>query len=405
VLFICLFISGLNIASQTGGQFTLVLDPGHGGRDAGAVGRKGKEKDINLAVSLLVKRYIAEAHPNVKIVCTREKDVFIGLDERADIANRVNANLFISIHANSLEKGHSKIHGAEVYTFGLSRTNENLEAAKRENSVILLEDNYQQKYAGFDPKSSESYIIFEFMQNKFVEQSIEFASMTLRELTGTAKRSDRGVRQAAFLVLRKSTMPRILIELDFISNPQAEEFMLSDEGQKLMARAISRAFAKYKKEFDRRSGNTSGKTSDPPNKQTTETEPAVESKPIADTTAAPESQTTVEQSPLIPVPLAPESVTASSKPGATASKTQNNNSKTIIYKVQILLSDKELPENSKLLKGCKAEFYREGKWYKYTVGSTSSFTEISRLHKELQKKFPDAFIIIYEDGVKKVYKP
>jgi N-acetylmuramoyl-L-alanine amidase len=237
--------------------FVLVIDPGHGGKAVGAVGKKkGKEKDINLAVSKLLKQYIEKEHPDVAVIMTRNKDVAVGLDERADMANKANANLFISVHANAI-RGKSHINGSEVYTFGLSRNEENLEVAKRENSVILLEDNYEQKYEGFDPNSSESYIIFEFMQNKFVEQSVDFATMVQRQLVETAHRKDLGVKQAEFLVLRRATMPRVLIELDFISNPEAELFMLSKEGQEILARSVSNAFTEYKKDFDRKTGNKS----------------------------------------------------------------------------------------------------------------------------------------------------
>ena len=231
--------------------FVLVIDPGHGGKATGAIGKRGQEKDINLAVSKLVKQYISREHPDVKIVMTRTRDVAVDLDERANIANRQNANLFISIHANAVRKNH-ELNGSEVYTFGLSRSEENMEVAKRENSVILLEDNYQQKYEGFDPNSSESYIMFQFMQNKFVEQSVDFATMVQKQLVGTAHREDLGVRQAEFLVLRKSTMPRVLIEMDYISNPEAEQYLLSKNGQETLARAICSAFTEYKKDFDRK---------------------------------------------------------------------------------------------------------------------------------------------------------
>jgi N-acetylmuramoyl-L-alanine amidase len=249
-LAVLLFVFPLQ-ADTNNNPFVLVIDPGHGGKATGAIGKRGKEKDINLAVSKLLKQYISEEHPEVKIIMTRTRDVAVGLDERADIANKANANLFISIHANAIAKN-SQLNGSEVYTFGLSRTKENLEVAKRENSVILLEDNYKQKYEGFDPNSSESYIIFEFMQNKFTEQSVSFATMVQKQLVETAHREDLGVKQAEFLVLRKSTMPRVLIELDFISNPEAELFMLSKEGQEILAHSICNAFSEYKKDFDRK---------------------------------------------------------------------------------------------------------------------------------------------------------
>jgi N-acetylmuramoyl-L-alanine amidase len=327
--------------------FVLVLDPGHGGYDAGAVGKKGREKDINLAVSNLVKKYIAEQHPDVKIICTREKDVFIGLKERSEIANKANANLFISIHANAVAKKHG-IKGAEVYTFGLARSAENFEAAKRENSVILLEEDYSRKYEGFDPNSAESYIIFEYMQNKYAEQSMSFASLVQTQLVETAHRRDRGVRQAAYLVLRESTMPRVLVELDYISNPQAEAYMLSAEGQKTLAKAISRAFSTYKKSFHNNSNTNMTKEDDKP-----------------------------EQTP------------------------QNTPT---IYKVQILASKKLLPDKAPDLKGYNADFYTESGLYKYTVGESTDLDEIKHLHTSVVKDFKSAFIISFVNGKKSIIK-
>jgi N-acetylmuramoyl-L-alanine amidase len=358
------------------GSFVLVIDPGHGGKDTGALGRKGKEKDINLAVATLVGRYIASEHPDVKIVYTRNKDVFIGLDERADIANKANANLFISIHANAVSKK-SHIRGAEVYTFGVTRIQENLDVAKRENSVILLEDNYEQKYEGFDPNSAESYIIFEFMVNLYAEQSINFAGMVQKELVKTAKRGDRGVKQAGYLVLRKSSMPRILIELDFISNPEAENFMLSAAGQKSMARAISNAFAEYKKEFNRKSSIL----------------PVKENSTIAlqETHSSTENKTNPEDT----VRIQNESV---EKPATTKEKETFPPNR--IYKIQILASTKKLPDKSPELKGYKADFYREGKYYKYTYGESSDWKEITNLQKKIAKDFKSAFIITFENGIK-----
>ena len=331
-------------------DFVLVLDPGHGGKDSGALGRKGKEKDVNLAVSKLIGQYIANEHPDVKIVYTRTGDAFIGLDERADIANKANANLFISIHTNAVDRNKSYIKGAEVFTFGVTRIAENLEVAKRENSVILLEDNYEQKYEGFDPGSAESYIIFEFMVNRYADQSISFASMVQRELVKTAKRGDRGVKQAGYLVLRKSSMPRILIELDFISNSEAENFLLSQAGQKSLARSICNAFNEYKKEFDRMEKSTI-------------------------------EENKVQQTEIL-----------------------SNNKQTFpsgkVYKIQILASDKKLPVQSRELKGYKADFYIEGKYYKYTYGESADWNEIENLRKKIVKDFKDAFIVTFENGVK-----
>jgi len=349
-------------------NFVLVIDPGHGGQDPGALGRKGKEKDINLAVALLAGQYIANEHPNVKIVYTRSKDVFIGLDDRANVANKANANLFISIHSNALERKKSHIKGAEVYTFGVARGAENLEVVKRENSVIVLEDNYEQKYEGYDPNSAESSMIFEFMMNTYSEQSINFASMVEKELVNTAKRNNNGVKQAGYLVLRKATMPRILIELDYISNPESENYLLSAAGQKTLARSISNAFAKYKKEFDRKEKNSTNETP-------LEQQPAV--IPDKQQPATAKEQVTEKQE-------EPQKAVAAGR----------------IYKIQILASIKKLPDKSPELKGYKAGYYNEGKYYKYTYGESADWDEINNLRKKIAKDFKDAFIIAFEHGVK-----
>jgi len=328
-------------------NFVLVIDAGHGGKDSGALGKKGKEKDINLSVAKLLGQYIAAENPDVKIIYTRTRDVSMDLDERVNMANKANANLFISIHANSVSNK-SYVSGAEVFTFGVTRIEDNLEVAKRENSVIMLEENYEQKYEGFDPNSSESYIIFEFMVNHYSDKSINFASMVQKELIKTSKRKDRGVKQAGFLVLRKSSMPSILIELDFISNKEAENYMLSQAGQKSLARSICNAFNGYKKEFDR-----------------------MEKRPAVESPATQQAQ-------------ASEKTVSSGK----------------VYKIQILASTKKLPDNSKELKGYKVDYYIEGKYYKYTYGESKDWNEINDLRKKTVKDFKDAFIVTFENGVK-----
>lgn len=364
--------------------FVLVIDPGHGGKDPGALGKRGKEKDINLAVGLLAGKYIADEHPDVKIVYTRTKDVFIGLDERADIANKANANLFISIHANSLT-GNSSIKGAEVYTFGVTRNAENLEVAKRENSVIRLEDNYKQKYEGYDPNSSESNIIFEFMVNLYADQSIHFASMVQNELVKTADRDDRGVKQAGYLVLRKSSLPRILIELDYISNSDAAKYLSSQEGQKKLARSIANAFTRYKNDFD-----------------------IIENKPPVREIKPLKESKDEQQAPTIPDTVQlPEQEKQLSKqeeqlPEKTIKKenTEKTTSSDIVYKIQILAATKKIPANSKELKGYKATYYVEGNYYKYTVGESRDWNEINKLREKIVKDFKDAFIITLKNGVK-----
>ena len=234
------------IMSLSAQAYTLVIDAGHGGKDPGAIGRKSKEKNINLAVALAFGKLVEQNCPDVKVIYTRKTDVFVELDERANIANRNKADLFVSIHVNSTA-AKSGPQGTETYTLGMHRAADNLEVAKRENSVITLESNYEQKYEGFDPKSSESYIIFELMQDKNMEQSVNFAKLVQQQFKSTAGRVNKGVYQAGFLVLRATSMPSALIELGYINNVSEEAYLMSAAGQSAMAKSIYNAFKAYKK--------------------------------------------------------------------------------------------------------------------------------------------------------------
>src|SRR5690554_4271093 len=234
--------------------FTVVIDPGHGGRDPGAIGSGSKEKDIVLSVGKRLGELIRNNHPDVNVLYTRESDKFVELNRRAEIANKAKADLFISLHCNALDRNKRSPQGVETYILGLHRSQDNLEVAKRENSVIVYEDNYETKYQGFNPKEPESYIIFEFMSNKFLEQSLNFASLAQHELINGAKRTNRDVRQAGFLVLRETSMPSVLIELGYISNRDEEKYMNSAQGQNTLANSILKAFTKYKTEYDKMNG-------------------------------------------------------------------------------------------------------------------------------------------------------
>lgn len=339
-LLITLFLFAPNLIANEK-SFIVVIDPGHGGSDPGAVGSSSKEKDINLAVALKVGNLISANHKDVKVVYTRNADRFVGLDDRANIANKNKADLFISIHTNAVKN--KAIRGAETFTMGLARTDENLQVAMRENAAILLEDDYMQKYEGFDPKSTESYIIFEFMQNKHMEQSISLASEIQKGFV-SSKRSDRGVRQAGFLVLRKTGMPSVLVELGFITNKEEERYMKSAEGQNSLAKAISNAFRSYKREYDRKQG---------------------------------------------------VQVDISNTPVSETSKD------VIVYKVQILASNKKLAAKAKELKGYSSEtYYTEKGLYKYTHGETTSPAEIKKIRQAVLKDFKDAFIVSFKNGEK-----
>lgn len=240
------FIALTLILSLSAQAYTLVIDAGHGGKDPGAIGRKSKEKNINLAVALAFGKLVEQNCPDVKVVYTRKTDVFLELDERANIANRNKADLFVSIHVNSTAAKNGP-QGTETYTLGMHRAADNLEVAKRENSVITLESNYEQKYEGFDPKSSESYIIFELMQDKNMEQSVNFAKLVQQQFKSTAGRVNKGVYQAGFLVLRATSMPSALIELGYINNANEETYLCSAAGQSALAKSIYNAFKAYKK--------------------------------------------------------------------------------------------------------------------------------------------------------------
>lgn len=372
--------------------FTVVIDAGHGGKDPGARGARVNEKDINLSVALKLGKLIEAKNDDVHVIYTRKTDRFIELDERANIANRNKADLFISIHTNAVKRG-STVQGTETYTLGLARSNENLEVAMSENSAILLEDNYEQRYEGFDPNSTESYIIFEFMQNKHMEQSISLASEIQRSF-GACKRVDRGVRQAGFLVLRKTSMPSVLVELGYISNRQEEQFMRSAAGQDKLAEALHDAFSRYKKNYDRRKGTIGGRA-------------AVPSSRVVE----PEKEVLAVEGPGIPPPgseadiLGKRSQPEKRKTTTSSSSSVNRNTKgKVIYKVQFLTSGKKLPTNSKMFKGYKnVDFYVEKGIYKYTYGETTDFGSIRKIRRAMVKDFKDAFIVAFKDGKKVKY--
>ena len=246
-------LNNFNLLSQTNSTKikTIVIDPGHGGKDSGTLGTKRfkiYEKHVALAVSLKLGNYIAEEFPDVKIIYTRDTDVFLELNERTEIANKSNADLFISIHCDGFTN--PKPSGASVFVMGMSKLKANMDVAMRENSAIYLEDNYQQKYDGFDPKSAESYIVFSLMQNTYLNQSLQIAEEVESEFSNRANRKSRGVKQAPFYVISRTNMPSILVECGFLTNPKEEEFLHSDLGQDYIASAIFRAFRSYKQNIE-----------------------------------------------------------------------------------------------------------------------------------------------------------
>ena len=245
ILIASMLATGPAYAVDKDGRFVLVIDPGHGGKDPGAVNGKNQEKTINLNVALKMGKLIEENCKDVKVIYTRKTDVFVELYKRADIANKANADMFISVHTNSAKN--KSANGAETYLLGVeeNRTSANLNVALEENKAILLENDYETHYEGYDPNSPESMIIFEFMQNEFQKESLKMATFNQNQMVKSAKRPDRGVHQAGYLVLWKSAMPSILIELGFISNDAECRYLVSQKGVDEMSQSLYKAFKEY----------------------------------------------------------------------------------------------------------------------------------------------------------------
>ena len=334
-------------------DFTVVIDAGHGGKDPGAVSANKKiyEKDITLKVALMVGESIAKSHPEVKVLYTRKTDKFVGLNDRARMANKANADLFISIHVNAAENRSAK--GAETFTLGVEadRTKRNLDIAKRENGVILLEEDYEKTYANFNPNSPESYIIFEYMQSEFVKESIHLAQYVQENFARDANRQDRGVRQAGFLVLNATSMPSILVELGYISNAEEAKYLASSTAQKRLSQCITKAFDQYYADLKKQADHLS----------VAEEAPSAEVEDIAENTDA--------------------TVARDDAP---------------VFKVQFLSSSKKLGKGDAAFKGLSpvSHYYDKG-MYKYTYGESANYNEILRIKKKVNEKFKDAFIVAF----------
>ena len=362
-------------------RFTLCIDAGHGGRDAGAVGKMSKEKNLTLRYALAFGRIIEQNCPDVQVVYTRKTDRFVELWQRAEIANKAKADLFVSVHINSLP-GKRIARGYQTYTLGRSRRDgnthgfeENLEVAKRENAVILYEKDYQQHYEGFDPNSPESNILFEFIQDKNMENSISLAKFMQKHVCAETGRKNGGVYQDNLCVLRKASMPACLMELGFISTSDEESFLNSADAVRQYSRGFYKAFVAYKNKV---APGTSAAYRPLKQEEVEPQQVASEPEPV-ETTEAPAMQNV-------------SSLMANPAP--------NDNSQPV-FKVQILANAGKLKKNSPLLKGrTDADFYKEGNMYKYTVGASTDYQQIYQLRKSLLNKFPQAFIIAFQDGVK-----
>ncbi len=330
---------------------TVVIDAGHGGKDSGAVGKRAKEKDIALAIALKLGHYIEENIPDVKVVYTRKTDVYPKLSERANIANEAEADLFISIHVNAHNRSSAK--GTLTLVLGQHRADENFDVAVRENSVILLEEDYETTYEGFDPRSTESYIMFSLMQKTYFRQSIEFGDYVQDQFRERAQRKDLGVREQGLLVLAQTAMPGVLIETGFISNPEEEKYLMTPYGQDIIASAIYRGFKEYKEEIDRRS-NLTVVVDDPPVYEEV-TVAAVEEQEI---------------------------------PGDQ-----------VVFSVQVASSRNKTSTDPSSFKGYHdVNVTQDGRWFKYMIGREVDYTSILEKCAAVKKDFPDAFIVALKNG-------
>lgn len=442
IAFFCLLAVSAVMVLAADKRFTLVIDAGHGGNDAGARGKISMEKNINLNVALAFGRYVERNCPDVKVVYTRKTDVFVPLHERANIANKAKADLFVSIHTNALPKG--KIaRGLETYTLGMHRAADNLDVAKRENSVILFESDYKQHYEDFDPNSVESYIMFEFMQDRNMAQSVELARLVQKRACAESGRADKGVKQAGFLVLRETSMPSCLIELGFITTADEENYLNTSAGVDALGRGIYKAFLDYKKRYGRDitvpyQSDTDTKVripsivpdEDKPSKSDDSRRPQQKSSARKSSQKADDKPTGVIEKPVQAInsePVAkvddivaelvrarngePVQAAADSKPVVTeravqpvtepepAVTTAESQSDAPVFKVQLLASSRRLPAGSSQFKGLEGvDCYEEGGLFKFTYGASTDYNEINRLRKSVAEKFPEAFVVAFKNG-------
>ena len=401
---ICCFVVSADAANQ---KFTLVIDAGHGGHDAGAIGAISKEKNLTLKFALAFGRMVERNYPDVRVIYTRKTDRFVELYRRAEIANQNKADLFVSIHINALPRGRTA-RGFQTYTLGMSKRTgkktgvlENLEVAKRENSVIFLEKDYKQTYHGYDPNSPESNIMFEFIQDKNMENSVELAKYMQRYVCQATGRQNMGAQQDNLAVLRLSSMPGCLVECGFISSRDEERFMNSAEADDRYARGLFNAFLAYRK---RHGGNITipfmpeptpeKKRSQPEPQPQLEPQPQVQPEPqvLPDPLVQPQPQ--IQPEPRIQPEPQPQ---VQSQPQVVAPVVKL----VPIFKVQFLAGSNLLKKGDSLFKGLTdVSHYRDGGIYKYTVGASDDYNAINRLRKEVAKKFPGAFVIAFKNGVK-----
>ena len=429
IVLVCINGTAFSQKKAVGQVKTVVIDAGHGGDKPGAIGKKCKEKTITLSLALKLGKLIEDNYPDVRIIYTRTTDVDITLAERARIANRAKADLFLSIHCNSWTN--STPTGVETYVMGLSQSKANMEVAKKENADILLEKNYKDNsdYQGFDPNSPESYVMFAMYQNAYIDKSLDFAGLIQDQYKSAIKTINRGVKQAEIFVLYKTAMPAVLTEVGFISNPEEEQYIMSDEGQATIVVSIFKAFAAYKSQTEGTKMPTEFKIElkgyknpkktevNPPvqpekqetaSTSTTTPEPVKQKEEIPSTMIPSTAQTHVE--PPLPMdepkealqqqaePVQVQTDNATSTTSATPEPATETRSTEVVYKVQFMTSTQMLKTNAREFKGITDyETYRQKNIICYTTGRFSSAREAAEHQKAIREKgFTDAFVVAFQ---------
>lgn len=357
-------------------KFIVVLDAGHGGHDPGNIGNGYLEKEIALAIVLKIGEELKK-HPDIKVIYTRDDDTFVDLFERGEIANQANADLFVSVHCNA---HNSDAYGAETYVLGLHANRQNFEVAKKENSVIYLEDDYEQRYAEYDINSPESVIGLTIMQEEFLDQSILLGKKLQDNFTVKLKRKDRKVKQAGFIVLHQTFMPSVLVEVGFLSNKNEGSYLNSKKGQSEMGTAIASAVLAYKEEMGYAVA------------------PVAESPKVEDTPVAVDiPKETTEQSTTV-ADKQPEEKTKQTEP-QTKAPTESTG---VIFKVQLMASGKTIPLDAKNFKGLdqlSKEPYKN--MYRYMYGNASTYEEAKQLKKNADAKgYTTSYIVAYKNGAR-----
>lgn len=397
ILALILFFCVLGFSKNLWSQATLnkiVIDAGHGGKDPGASGKYTREKDIALLVALKTGQLIKEKHPNVEIIYTRKTDVFIPLKERAEIANKSNADLFISIHCNSNKS--SQPHGSETYVMGLHKSEANLDVAKAENSAILYEDNYESKYEGFDPSSEENHIIFNFFQNSFLSHNLDLATKVQDEFTDHTPLHNRGVKQAGFWVLYKTTMPGVLIETGFLSNTNDEKFLNSKEGQQKLSAAIASAISDYKVDHDEKEKLKAGQMT---TQQIQNKEEIKENKNEDPKRELPIAASAVIEATEAKPKEGKELIEEDTPPPTSETKTTASK-EMVVFKIQFLsLSTEKKLKGGNYDKIPPISSYVHNGMYRYTSGSTENYEKAIQIQTDIRKAgFKDAFVVAFHKG-------